>query len=72
MAGLRSDTDPPRLTSAGLNGEYGYADTNPSDYEEDHLIPLDRMRQTKLSFTHNFPSDEEAELYVGEACEAAP
>jgi hypothetical protein len=22
-------------------GEYGYADTNPRDYEEDHLIPLE-------------------------------
>lgn len=33
-----SYTNPLKVQQIGL---YGYADTNPSDYEEDHLIPLE-------------------------------
>jgi hypothetical protein len=33
---------------------------------------LERIRTVELSITHNFFSNEEAELYVGEASEATP
>jgi hypothetical protein len=37
-----------------------------------HPDLINSIRQSNLSITHNFLSNEEAELYVGEASEATP
>jgi len=45
VSGYTKKVRPPTLYTNALKrrqiGEYGYADTNPADYEEDHLIPLE-------------------------------
>jgi hypothetical protein len=45
VSGWTSTVRPPTSYTNPLKaqqiGEYGYSDTNPSDYEEDHLIPLE-------------------------------